>query len=222
MGQRVLEFHKHHEDPSPWFQSAVARLQDRLTRALQLAEQQMDGRTTLKVATDRKHDLRRLMLQAHLDHLQNVAEVALSEEPNILPKFVFPADATSYLAFRAAASSIVAEAESRKELLMKHGLSEDVLNGLKVNLDQFELAVEQGAAGQLTRAAATAELIGVAEEVVQIVNVMNGMVRIRFVNQPETLREWDIAKNVIAAPRTEDKPGSGQAPVSGGDIRPAA
>jgi hypothetical protein len=214
MGQRVLEFCKHHPDPSPGFQSAVARLQERLARARQLAEQQMDGRAEVKVATGKKRDLRRLMIQAHLDHLQNVAEIASSDEPNILPKFVLPADATSYLAFRAAASSIAAEAESRKELLMKHGLSEDVLNGLKVNLDQFELALEQSAAGRLTRAAATAELITLAEEVVQIVNVMNGMVRIRFVSQPEALSEWEIAKNVVATPRRDEKPET--------DIRPAA
>jgi hypothetical protein len=228
MGQRVLEFCRKHSDPSAGFIAAVARLTERLARADQLARQQVDGRAEVKVATGRKRELRRLMLSAHLDHLQNVAEIASVEEPELLRKFVFPPDATTYLAFRAAASSMAAEAESRKELLMKHGLSEDVLNGLKATLDQFELALEQSSAGRLARVGATAELVTVADEVVQIVKVMNGLIRIRFAHQAELLAAWDSATNVVATPRPEDKPVTGQPPVttqppaSGGDIKPAA
>jgi len=166
------------------------------------------------------------MLQAHLDHLANVAEFASVEEPEVLQKFRFPADATTYLAFRAAASSIAAEAESRKELLMKHGLSEEVLSGLKVALDQFETAVEQGSAGRLAHVGATAELVAIAEEVVQEVKVMNGLVRIRFANQPEVLAAWESAINVVATPRPEkpdsDEPASPGGTPSGGQVRPAA
>jgi hypothetical protein len=222
MGQRVLEFSRKHSDPSAGYAAATARLQDRLTRADQLARQQVDGKAEIKVATGRKRELRRLMLQAHLDHLANVAEIASVEEPELLRKFAFPADATTYLAFRAAASSMAAEAESRKELLMKHGLSEDVLNGLKTTLDHFELALEQSAAGRLAQVGATAELVTVADEVVQIVKVMNGLVRIRFSNQGELLAAWESAANVFATPRAEEKPVVGHPPVSGGDIRPAA
>ncbi|HET6778912.1 MAG TPA: hypothetical protein VFH26_08475 [Gemmatimonadales bacterium] len=239
MGQRVLEFSRQYPDPSPGFVAAAARLQDRLTRAELLARQQVDGRAEMRVSTERKRELRRLITQAHLDHLANVAELASVEEPELFRKFLLPPDATTYLSFHAAASGIAAEAESRKELLLKHGLSEEVLNDLKVSLDLFETALEQGFAGRISRAGATAELVAVAEEVVQIVKVMNGMIRIRFANQPELLGAWEIATNVVATPRTLTRPNSdgtpppgqppvsgppasGQPPVSGGEVRPAA
>jgi hypothetical protein len=223
MGTRVLEFSRQYPDPSPAYVAAAARLQERLDRADELARQQNDGRTEVRVATGRKRELRRLMLEAHLDHLEHVARIASVEEPEILQKFVFPSDATTYQAFQTAAAGIAAEAESRKELLLKHGLSEDVLNGLKVSLEQFQSAVEQGAAGRLAQVGATAELSVVSEQVVQIVKVMKGLIRIRFASQPEILAAWDSASNVIGPFRSTDAgtPPS-PTPPAGGEIRPAA
>jgi hypothetical protein len=226
MGQRVLEFSRQHPDPSPGYVAATTRLQQRLARADQLARQQLDGRSEVHAATARKAELRRMMIRAHLDHLASVAQVAAVEDPDVVQKLNFPADATTYLAFRAAASGMAAEAESRKEVLLKHGLSEDVLSGLKTSLDQFETAVEQGAAGRLARVGATAELVTVAEEVVQVVRVMNGLVRLKFTNQTEVLAAWESASNAVASPKPEDKPETGPTPPSGGtspgEVRPAA
>jgi hypothetical protein len=222
MGARVLEFSRLHPDTSAGYVAAATRLQELLARASQLARQQVDGRSEVRSASVRKRELRRLMKQAHLDHLSNVAEVASVEEPELLQKFVFPAYARTYLAFQAAAGSIAAEAESRKDLLIKHGLSEEVLSGLKMALHQFETAVEQGAAGRLAHVGATAELDTVADEVVQVVKVMNGLIRLRFANQPEVLAAWESASNVFATPRPETKPISGSQPPAGGEIKPAA
>ncbi|HEX2282955.1 MAG TPA: hypothetical protein VHG52_14450, partial [Thermomicrobiales bacterium] len=119
MGKRVLEFSRQYTDPSPGYAAAAARLQERLNRADQLARQQNDGRSEVRVATGRKRELRRLMKQTHLDHLAEVARTASAEEPEILQKFVFPPDATTYQAFQTAAAGIAAEAESRKDLLVK-------------------------------------------------------------------------------------------------------
>jgi hypothetical protein len=226
MGERVLEFSKQYSDLSPGFAAAVARLKQRLERAAQLEQQQLDGRTEVKVATGRKRELRKLIRKAHLDHLSSVAENASVEEPELLQKFAFPSDATTYHAFRAAASTIAAEAESRKELLMKHGLSEEVLSGLQVALDQFTTAAEQGSAGRLAHVAATAELVEIAEEIVQDGKVMNGVVRIHCANQPDVLAAWESAINVVATPKPEKSspevpPASGGTPPAGG-VRPAA
>jgi hypothetical protein len=223
MGRRVLEFIRQNPDPSPGFATATARLQERLARADQLAQQQLDGRSEVFAATARKADLRRTMLRAHLDHLINVAQVAAVEDPEVAQKFSFPPDARTYLSFRAAASGIAAEAQSRKDLLLKHGLSEDVLSGLLTSLDQFETAVEQGSAGRLARVGATAELVTVADEVVQVVKVMNGLVRLKFANQANVLAAWESASSVFATPKPEDNPEPGTTtPPTGGEVRPAA
>jgi hypothetical protein len=216
MGKRVLEFARKHSDQSPAFGAAVTRLQDRLNRAAQLAEQQRVGQNEVHVATKRKAELRKLMRKAHLDHLAQVALTAAVEDPELPQKFSFPDDATTYLAFQTAASGLAAEAESRKELLIKYGLSEDVLSDLKVNLDEFQTVVEQGAAGRLAHVGASAELITVSEEVVQVVKIMNGLVRIRFAKQDEVLAAWDSASNVFGPIRPDTKPESETTPPSDG------
>jgi hypothetical protein len=209
MGKSVLEFSRQHPDPSPGFTAAVALLQERLARADQLARQQFDGRSEVHAATARKRELRRLMKRAHLHHLSNVAELAAEEEPEMVQKLKFPSDASTYLAFQTAAEGMAAEAESRKELLMKHGLSDEVVSDLKVKLGEFDAVVQQGSAGRLAHVGASAELLSIAEEIVQVVQVMNGLVRIRFANQEELLAAWESASSVVAIPKPETKPATG-------------
>ena len=228
MATRVLQFTRLHQDTSPAFVAAVARLQERLARAAQLARQFNDGRSAVHVATARKIELRRMITRTHLHHLASVAEMASVDEPELARKFVIPRDATTYRGFQAAASGLAAEALSRKELLLKHGLAEEVLTGLDVALDQFETALEQGAAGRLTHIGATSQLDTVADELVQIVKVMTGLIRARFASQPDLLVEWESASNVFAAPKPEDKPVTGSTPPAGGtsgtggQVKPAA
>ena len=71
---------------------------------------------------------------------------------------------------------------------------------------------------------ASAELKAVADEVVQIVNVMDGLNRYRFMNDAELLAAWESASNVLATPRsgTSTRPAPDPAPPAGGEIRPAA
>ena len=215
MGSRVLEYARLHPDPSPAFVAAVARLRERLARADQLDRRFNDGRSAVSVASARKADLRRRILRVHLRHLASVAQAASVEEPGLERKFVVPHRTFTYRGFQTAATGLAAEAESRKELLLKYGLGEEVLSGLQVALDQFETAVEQSSAGRLTHVGATAELDTIADEVVQIVRVMTGLIHVRFASQPELVVEWESASNVVAAPRPEEKPDTG-------DVRPAA
>lgn len=233
MGARVLEFSRLHPDSSPGYAAAAARLQERLDRANQLARQQLDGVSEVRAATARKRDLRRLMKRGHILHVISAARLAAQEDPELLQKFVFP-ETTSYLAFHTAATSIAAEAQSRKDLLVKHGLSEDVLSAFMVALDQFEAAQDQAAAGRMAHVGATAELVRVADDVVQIVQVMNGLNQTRFAVESELLAAWESASNVVATPRSESgsEPGgttppssgptTGGTPKSGGEVRPAA
>jgi hypothetical protein len=99
-----------------------------------------------------------------------------------------------------------------------------VLSGLGVTLDQFQTAVEQGAAGRLAHVGATAELNVVSDQVVQIVKVMNGLVRVRFGSQPETLAAWASASSVVATPRPSEDATTPPSPTppAGGEIKPAA
>ena len=221
MGARALEWSLAHPDGSPGYAAAVTRLQDRLARADQLASRQRDGILEVRRATARKRDLQRQMKEAHIPHLTKVAQVASAEEPELAEKFALPGRITTYSAFRTAARGLAAEAESRKELLVKHGMSEAVLQHLNQLLNEFDGVMELGAQARAGHVGASIELDNVANEVVQVTKVMDGLNRFRFASDGELLAAWESASNVVATRRPEDRPVSEGDPASS-DIRPAA
>jgi hypothetical protein len=216
MGLQALDFSRGHPNASPGYTAAVASLEERLARAEVLAAQQREGTLEVRAATARKRELKRSMEQAHLSHLGEVAKVAAREVPELAQKLVLKPGTRAYLAFRTAARGMAAEAQGQKELLVKHGLVESVLDDLVQTLDQFDSALERGGAGRQAHVGARAELRAVADEIVQIVRVMDGLNRYRFKGDPNLLASWESASNVVAAPRSDVTP-----PV-GGEVKPAA
>jgi hypothetical protein len=87
MATRALNFSRAHPDASPGYAAALARLEERLARAEQLATQQRQGITEVRAASERKRDLHRTMKRAHRVHLAPVAEVAARELPELAQKF---------------------------------------------------------------------------------------------------------------------------------------
>ena len=89
-------------------------------------------------------------------------------------------------------------------------------------LDEFDLVVEQGTQGRAAHVGASAELDNVAGEVVQIVDVMDGLNRVRFRKDGERLGAWASVSSVFATPQSAPaEPGSGET-TTGGEVRPAA
>lgn len=222
MGTRALEFSRAHPDESPGYAAALTSLEERLDRAEELAGRQREGILQVRASTARKRELRMAMRKAHLAHPATVARMAAREVPELAQKLTLRPGPGTYLAFRTAARGMAAEAQSRKEVLVKHGLAESVLVNLAQILDQFDAAVESGVTGRQTHVAASAELQAVADEIFQIVQVMDGLNRYRFMNDPELLAAWDSASNVLAAPKTTPNPSPDTTPPTGGEIRPAA
>jgi hypothetical protein len=225
MGARALEFSRAHPDASAGYTAAVTRLEERLARAAQVAAQQREGLLAVRAAAARKLELRQAMRQSHLSHLSQVARAAAREVPELAEKFVLRPRATTYLGFRTAARGMEAEAQSRKEVLVKHGLVEAVLEDLTQALDQFDAAVDSSAEGRAAHVGASAELSAVADEVVQCVKMMDGLNRYRFRRAPELLAAWESVSNVVAAPRSGTvRPGEvpGEVPAQDGDVRSAA
>jgi hypothetical protein len=221
MGTRALSFSRAHPDPSAGYGAALARLEDRLNRAEQVAKQQREGMLQVRAATVQKRDLRRIMRRTQLAHVARVAEMAAGELPELAQKFVVVPEGTPYLAFRTAARSLVAEAQTQKELLVKHGLADTLLDRLVQSLDQFDRAVEQGTDARRAHVGASAELDAVADEIVNIIKVMDTLNRFRFAADAEVLAEWESASNVIGPPRSNgEKPETPEKP--GDAIKPAA
>jgi hypothetical protein len=223
MGVRALTFADEHPDASPGYSQAVARLRVLIQRARELAEQQQQGLRDSRAGSNRKFELRQGMKADPLKHLPSVAELAAVEDPQLPEIFAVPKGTTSYLAFRTVARSIEAEALSRKEMLMKYGLSDTVLQKYSTDLNEFDVVTEQAAKGRATHVGASFELDVVTTEMVQVVKVMNGHNRARFRNQGELLRAWESASNVVATPQTaDDEPAPEGTPQAKAETGPSA
>jgi hypothetical protein len=202
MATRVLNFSRAHPDPAQGSVAALSRLEATLARAGQLVIQQRDGVSEVRAATRQKEELRRSIRRTQLLHLSRVAEAAGKERPDLEQKFVLAPEATPYMAFRAAAQGIAAEAQNEKEVLLKHGLLETALESLTQALGQFDQAVDRGISGRQAHVSARAELAVIADEVVQIARLMDGTYRYRFANQPELLAAWESARNTFGPVRS--------------------
>jgi hypothetical protein len=218
----VLGFSIAHPDASPGYATTLARLEERLARANKLIELQRDGFAQVRGVTVRKRELRRALRRTQLMHLARVAQGAAAEVPGLREKFILPREQSPYLEFQAAAHALLAEAQNQKELLVKHGLAETLLEGLVKNMDQFDKAVEQGAIARRAHVGASAELDVIGDEIVHLVKVMDALNRFRFAGAAEVLAEWESARNVFgpvtpAAEKPEVPP-----PPSTGEERPAA
>ena len=221
MAARALEFSQAHPDESPGYVSALKELEELLQRANQLADQQRQGIAEVRAATAQKRELRRSLHQRELTHLARAARRASKEVPELAQKFALTRQHVPYLAFRSLARTVAAEAEQRKELLVRHGLVDRVLGTLAQSLDQFDRAVTQGAEGRRMHVSARVELDVVAGDAVEIVQVIDGLNRIRFAGDPDQFAAWRSASNVIRRTKAP-KPFDPEAPPSEGAVKPAA
>jgi hypothetical protein len=230
-GKRVLGFSIAHPDPSPGYGTTLASLQEALARAEKLINLQREQTQQVRGATVQKRNLRRRIRRGQMKHLARVAEAAARENPELGQKFVLRREETPYLEFQAMARAMLAEAQGNKELLVKHGLAETVLNGMVKNVKEFDQAMEQSSEARRQHVGASAELDAIGELIIHLVNVMDGLNRDRFADLPEVLAEWASASNVFGPVHTngdkEGQPLGGPSsqevqPPSGGAANPAA
>ena len=219
MGAKALDFSRDYPDPSPGYSNAVARLQDCLTRGTRLAEQQINSILEVHATAERKRNLLRMMRRAHLAHLKRVARVARREAPELAGKFVLPRGTIPYRDFQSAARSMLAEAQTQRDVMVRHGLTETILQSLEQSLEEFDQAVERGIDAHRMQVGASAGLDEVGDEVVRIVGLMDPLNRYRFANAPGVLAEWASISHVVSMPRSPVA--EAPAPVAA-DVRPAA
>lgn len=212
MGRRALEFCREHPDAEPGSDAQVARLEQLLARASEVATAQRDGIVHVGAAAQRKRDLRREMLDLPIPHLAEVGQAAARERHELGQVFRFRPSAKTFLAFGTAARSMAAAAQENRELLLKYGLSPSVLDQFKKELDEFEATIALGNDGRTAHVGATRELPGLASEIVRIVRVMDGRNRQRFADDGQLLGSWLGASRVLGKPRPgKESPEGGEA-----------
>jgi hypothetical protein len=219
MGARALEFSRAHQVDDAGYTTTVKQLEDQLARAAQLARDQERGAKEVHAATSRKSTLSRTIRHSQLVHLAGVAERAAKELPELASTFDITGLPRRQLPFRTVARTFLEQAEQHQELLVKHGLVAEVLQGLRRSLDELDQVVERGAQGRRTHIGARANLEASGAEVLQIVRGLDGFNTYRFGSQPDLLTAWISASNVIGPAVSGGQSGT---PASGGEIKPAA
>jgi hypothetical protein len=226
MGENAAGFSRAHPDESPGYQAVLSGVEEKLARAKVALAEQRSGLLGVHANSIRKMELQRTMREAHLAHIAQVARAARREAPEVPQKFLFRPGTGTHVAFQTTARAFLAEAETHRELLVRHGLVESVLAELRQSLDQFDTAMVSGAEARAAHVRASAEIRWLADEVVQGVRVLDRFNRMRFRGTPEVLAAWRSVSSVVATPRgkaePETGPGSGGAPLDGGEVRPAA
>jgi hypothetical protein len=228
---RVLSWIAAHPDNEAGFVVLVTQLQALVARMAQVIGEQRDGQVDSRSASARKQALRRAALAGPIAHLAQVGRMAARELHELASIFVFKPTADTLLAFQSTARSMFAAAQEHKEVLVKHGLSESVLEQFGKMLEEFDAAVTRGADGRTAHTAATRELAALTKEASAVVRAMDARNRLRFQDDRQALEQWISVRTVLGSPQGTSKdaeapepvsPPEGGTPSAGGDVRPAA
>ncbi len=210
---RVVNWMNAHPDDEPGTGVLVAQLGALAVQIGQVVTQQRNGLIDERSASARKRELRRAM-SVPISHLAQIGAQAAREQHELGRAFRFKPAAESYAAFLSAGRGMLTEAQTHKEVLVNHGLSEGVLLEFERQLDEFETALRLGVEGRTVHTAATRELDALSLEVRRVVRAMDARNRQRFQNDRTALEQWFSARMEIGTPRGT--------PDAGGEVKPAA
>ena len=177
-----------------------------------------------------RREIRRRLRNDLLPHLNTIARDTSAEKPSLAQEFEIPGFNLSSARFYAASKAMLDKGVAEKDLLMKHGLSDKLLDDLAAAVSEFEASITATNTSRENHIAARAALERGSEELLPLVEMMDGINRYRFRNDPELLTAWNAAKHVVSGPAGKDGPlvtqpglgeaGSGTAPAT--DVKPAA
>jgi len=222
MAVRARNFNRANPSTDASYMVVAARLEELIPRADALAVQERAGRLEERGATARREQLRREISEL-LRHLGRVAEVAVKERPELAKQLELPSATGPYKDFITGAKAILAKATEERELLVRKGLGEKLLEELGQLVTQFEATTDSVHSGRRAHVGARADLGTVTDEIIEQVNLLDGLNRQRFRDDPERLAAWESARNIVgpfqATPPTppevgETPPSTGAAPAA--------
>jgi tRNA(Ile2) C34 agmatinyltransferase TiaS len=119
--------------------------------------------------------------------------------------------------FRTLARRLLEQGQAEEEVLAKHGLADKLLEDLAAAVEEFDGSVTQSNEGRRGHVGAVAALQAVSDEVMRLVEMLDGLNRYRFGGKAEMIAAWESARNVVAGPR-----GVEASVPAEEDVRPAA
>ena len=211
---RVRDFIRAHPSDGPGEATALAKLEELLTRADALAAQQRAGVVATRSATMQREELRHALQGKLLKYLAAVGAVAAKDNTELAPQFRLPRSSASNQAFLTMARVMLDKATAQKDLLVSRGMSEKLIDDLGTALTEFEKTLEATRAGRRDHVGASADLQSVTAEITEQVRLLDGLVRYRFGDDAELMGSWASARNVLGPFKPHAEPQA--APGAGG------
>jgi hypothetical protein len=224
MAVRARDFSRAHPSTDANYAAVLGQLEEHVARMEGLAKQQLDGAMTAHASIVRRKALRQRLHHELLRHLVTVADIATAEQPGLAERYTLPKTNATNESFRTHTRRLLEQGQAEKDVLARHGLADRLLEDLAAAVDEFDAAVARSNEGRRGHVGARAELAAVSDEVMRLVEMLDGLNRYRFAGRAELIAAWESARNVVAGPRagSEGPPlGDGAQPVEG-DVRPAA
>src|SRR5687768_3899044 len=196
MASRVRELCRANPSTEEGYESAVTRLEERLARADALGIQQRTGTGDARAASARRRQTRFQIEFALLNPLVKVGRSAARANPELIGKFQLSHHHATHKAFLIGARTMLGEATTAKEVLLKQGLA-----AAPRRPGQGARPVRGG--GQRHQPEppglhrARVELGEVAANLSELVQVLDAFNRYRFQADPEQLAVWNAARSVV-------------------------
>ena len=204
MATSVRTFSRAHPSPDTSYTLMLDRLDGAILRIEGLAKQQEGGYASEHSAAAKRADLRRRLQGGLLRHLVTAAEDVGSEAPAVAEQFGIPSANATHTAFRAGASQMLDLARANQELLVAHGLSATLLDGLAAAIKEFDASLQETDDGKQSHVAARAEMKSLSDEISRLVRMLDGFNRYRFHLDPGLIVAWQSAKHVVAVPHPKE------------------
>ncbi len=218
MAARVRDFLRAHQMDGVGQGLGLAKLEELLERAENLATQQRTGVAVVRSATKQRQEIRSALQPKILGYLSVVGAVAVTQNAELAEQFRMPPPNATHQALLTMSRAILEKATAQKQLLVSLGMSEQVLDELATALGEYEQTLEATSAGRREHVGARADLKAVAAEISKQLRLLDKVVRYRFGGNPELMGAWDSARNVAGPFKTKNEPQSG----AGGSQTPKA
>jgi len=218
MAARVRDFLRAHQMDGVGQGLGLARLEELLQRAENLATQQRTGVAVVRSATKQRQEIRRALQPKILEYLSVVGAVAATQNAELAEQFLMPPPNATHQALLTMSRAILDKATAQKELLVSLGMSEHVLEELATALGEYEQTLEATHAGRREQVGARADLNAVAADISKQLRLLDKVVRYRFGDNAELMGAWESARNVAGPFKSKNEPQSG----AGGSQTPKA
>jgi hypothetical protein len=199
MAARARDFLRAHQMEGVGQDLGLTKLEQLLEDAANLATQQRMGVAVERSAVKQRQELRRVLQPRILGYLSAVGAVAATQNAELAEQFRMPAPNSTNQELLTRSRAILERAAAQQELLVRLGMSGQVLDELATALGQYEDTLQATSAGRREHVGARADLKAVATEITKQLRLLDKVVRYRFGDDPELMAAWKSARNVAGA-----------------------